>query len=201
MGQMENKFTQAATGTKNEEKEELAIEKKSAESAEASVSPEQVETFAKESEDEIAKVSENAVLEGKQAFESANQAGIKLELKKEEVDQIAEEMNVGKNLQTKEEEINAIKREAKEEISKVVEVQPESVQEEKINKVAESNEVAKENTEVAEEKPKYSEDEAREKWSELSSNEKLAYCDPKIVSKEMSDDLQLKNSPESRPFS
>ncbi len=201
MGQMENKFAQAATGTKNEEKEELAVEEKAVEGAEASVSPEQVEALAKESESEITKVGENAASEGKQEFENAVQAGTKLELKKEEVDQVAEEMQVGKNLQTKQEEIDALTRETKEKISKIMEVQPESAQEEKVNEVAESNEVAKETTESAEEKPKYSEDEAREKWSELSSNEKLAYCDPKIVSKEMSDDLQLKNYPESKPFS
>ncbi len=138
MGQMENKFAQVATGTKNEEKEELAAEKKAVESAEASVSPEQVEAFAKESESEITKVGENAASEGKQEFENAVQAGTKLELKKEEIDQVAEEMQVGKNLQTKQEEIDALTQETKEKISKIVEVQPESTQEEKINENVEA---------------------------------------------------------------
>jgi len=201
MGQIENKFAQAATGTKNEEKEDLAVEKKAVESAEANVSPEQVETFAKESEGEITKVGENAASEGKQEFENAVQVGTKLELKKEEIDQVAEEMQVGKNLQTKQEEIDALTKETKEKISKIVEVQPESAQEEKINKVAESNESVKENAEIAEEKPKYSEAEARKNWKSLSMEEKMAYCDPRVVSKEMSDDLQLKNSLEQKSFS
>lgn len=137
---MENKFAQTTTGTKNEEKEELAVEKKTVEDAEADVSPEQVEEFAKENENEIAKVGENAASEGKQEFENAVQAGTKLELKKEEIDQVAEEMNVGKNLQTKQEEIDAITKETKEKISKIVEVQPESAQEVKTSKSVESSE-------------------------------------------------------------
>jgi len=137
MGQMENKLVQAATGTKNEKKEELVAEKKSVKNIEANVSPEQVETFAKKSEGEITKVGENAASEGKQGFKNAVQAGTKLELKKEEIDQVAEEMSVGKNLQTKQEEIDALTRETKEKISKIVEVQPESAGEAEISKSVE----------------------------------------------------------------
>ena len=203
MGTLETKFSQVATGTKNEEKEESMVEKKSAEDTEAGISPEQVETFAKEKENEITKVGENAVSEGKQEFENAIQAGTKLELKKEEIDQVAEEMQVGKNLQTKQEEIDTLTKESKEKISKIVEVQPESAQEEKIaEKVEEQPEsIEKKSAEKTETQPKYSEEEARKNWKTLSMEEKMAYCDPKIVSKEMNDDLQLKNSPESKSFS
>jgi hypothetical protein len=202
MGQLENKFAQAATGTKNEEKEELAVEKKSAENVEANISHEQVEAFAKESEDDITKVGENAASEGKHEFENAVQAGTKLELKKEEIDQIASEMNVGENLQTKQEEIDALTRETKEKISKVAEMQPESAQE---VRVSENIEVGAESTqektqESPEVHPKYSEEEARKNWKTLSMEEKMAYCSPEIVAQEMSADLNLKNNPEAKQF-
>lgn len=180
MGKLENKFTQAVAGTKNEEKE-AAIEKKAAENAEVNISPEQVEVFAKEKESEITKVGENAAQEGSQAFENANQAGAKLELKKEEIDQIAEEMQVGKNLQTKQEEINALTEETKEKIGKVAEVQPESAQEEKINENAETSEAVKETTETtktaetmeaAGEKPKSPEEGQEKKETEKTLEQK-----------------------------
>lgn len=220
MGQMENKFAQAATGTKNEEKEELIVEKTAVENAETNVSPEQVETFARESASEITKVGENAVSEGKQEFENAVQFGTKLELKQEEIDQVAEEMQVGKNLQTKQEEINALTKETKEKMSKIVEVQPGAVQEEKINENVEAGvkshedvqaELQAKNAEIIKatksdyeqtvENTSLSNEDARKKWSKLSPEEKLTYCDPEVVSKEMSDDLHLNNSPESKPFS
>lgn len=181
MGKLENKFTQATTGTKNEEKKESDAERKAAENAEANVSPEQVEALAKEKESEITKVGENAAQEGSQAFENANQAGTKLELKKEEIDQADKETQTREKLKIIEERIGTLTNEAKEKNSKVAEVQPESAQEEKINKNVETDKAAKETTEttksaetmeVAEEKPKYSEEGQEKKETEKTLEQK-----------------------------
>lgn len=227
MGQMENKFAQVATGTKNEEKEDLAVEKKAVENIEVIVGQEQVEALAKGKTDEIAKTSESVMQEGSKKQEDAEQTGIKLGFTTEEIASNVEEAR--KEMKANQEKTAALTKEKTEEINnKVAEAQPESAQETKVNenseapvkshedvqvelhaKNAETIRAAKSDYEQTVENLNLSDQEAREKWEPsndgtqpgLSPEEKLAYCDPKIVSKEMSDDLQLKNSPERKPFS
>jgi len=139
MGQMENKFLQAATGTKNEEKEELAVEKKSAENIEVSVSQEQVEALARGKTDEIVKTGESVIQEGSKKQEDAEQAGIKLGFTTEEIAQDVE--GARKGMKANQEKTAALTKEKTEKINnKVAEVQPESAQEVKTSKSVESSE-------------------------------------------------------------
>lgn len=193
MSTLEERMTQPPAPGQKSEKERVFAEGSTVEAGEANITPEKVEAIAVESAAKVEKTGEETVSEGKQAFASAVDTGGKLGLSEQEIAQVSGETQIAEALQAVQAKIEALTGEAKG----------------KIEGVAGSHEAPGETAEVGQEKPKYSEEEARKKWSPskdgtwpgLSLEEKMAYCDPKIVSQEMSDDLQLKNSPEFKPFS
>lgn len=211
MGSMEDKFAQATIGTKNEEQEELAVEKKSVESAEAVFADEDVEKIASDHSTERRKASEEFVIRGEQSLENVINnnvinTGNNLGLKMEDVDPFSKEAKEElEALKPKEQELSM---KAEKEISKVMETQPEASQEAKINagaEVVKAHEAVQvefhaKNDEAIKE-IELNEVRKKETWKSLSKKEQLDFCNPEAVAQNMRKDLQLKKSPEQKPFS